>query len=260
MVKNSIIVIVVAAIIYVWWTYPLAALRGGEELDQKIENIENQIEETESIIQKQNQLTAEFESREGLSAAAVDRKIEEYKSSFSWFGDPNQENELERYTGPVCNHIRNHLSSSLNDESDHITTFNCTIGQSQPFQPNIDTLPISLDIGTACEGDAERLVLAVDKNPTMLILQMSASNTEEDADGGTKVTRENVNLNIDFYVLNTPPEDRLEAAEKEVRKESLEFDIGQTRQELLEAAHRAKQGEEGSPPDTDPPAFACPTD
>lgn len=247
---------------YGWWTYPLAALRGGEEISQSIEDTENQINETKSIIQEQHRLKAKFESDTGLSAADVDRKVEEYKSSFSWFGDPNQENELERYTGPVCNHIRNHLSSSLNDESDHITTFTCNIGQSRPFQSNIDVLPITLGIGTACEGDVERLVLAVDKDPAMLILRISASsNPEANAgSGGTKITREDVNLDIEFYVLKTPPEDRLEAAEKEAQKESLEFDIGQTRQELLEAALRSKQpqDEEGSPTDTDPPAFACP--
>ena len=296
MIKNSIIVIVVAAVLYAWWTYPLAALRGGEEISQNIESIESEIEETKQIIEEQEQLIAKFEAETGLTVSDVERKIEKYENSFFWFGDPTQENESKRYASAACKYIRNYLSLSLNDELevlayleslslndelevdelevlayleslslndewDHITTFVCNIGEPQPFQLNIDKLLLSLNIGTACKGDAERLVLAVDKHPAMLILLISASSetsANNNQQNGVKLTREDVALEIEFYVLSTPPDDVLEAAEKETQKQALEFDIGQTRQELLEDALRP-QHEETDLIDTTSSAFVCPT-
>lgn len=242
----------------------LRDVRDGKELSQEIENIENQLKAANKALEEQNQLTDKFESDIGLSVTEAESKIQKYEDSFLWFGNSKQQDEFERYAGTVCNYIRDELSSILNDELDHITTFTCKVGQPQPFQSNIDTLPLSLNLGTACTGDTERLVIGVDNHPAMLILEVSASRKPEASDQQNKgkITREEVSLTTEFYVLNTATKEQLEAIETEAEKRSLEFDIETTRQELLMAALDAKQGqdEETNPTNTVSPTFTCPTD
>lgn len=243
MAKKILITLVVGMLVWVWWVYALFGLRGGTNMEEKIEEAEIVVQEHRDQLETLQSLSPDEEQ---YSDEAVQKLINDFASTFVWVGDWNIKDEQERDNRSVCAHIKKELIKALGETDDHIATFHCTAGGSIPFLDNIRKLALNLNLGLTGKGDAERLVKIVDGHRAMVLLHMSASHEPEDVvaseidRGELKVVRETVSLEAELYLLSKPSEDDIKTAEEEAEVRDDKFYTEMLKQNLLEASQNAQ--------------------
>ena len=230
--KKLLLALVAAFVLWIWWTVPLKGLRQGTEA---AEDREDQAREAELI------------AGMGLTMTIEDAQedIDRYEDILEWVGDPiTQSNEADFID--VCPMMKERMSGIVGE----IGYCTCSVGPAQPAQGNARILPLSLRVRSPADGfespaeKAERLVLAVEEDPSMLLMYFTASEDDPDkydSEGNLVTPSAELELQVNFYVKAIPPEDEVAAAEKRAADRAAAFESGAMLEDLLEREPRENQ-------------------
>ena len=226
-----------ALCLWVWWTVPLKGLRAGEE---KAVQAEEAAAQMESDAAAEPLMTAD-EARD---------VVEQYEEILIWVGNPVAPSREADYID-VCPMMEQRMTDivGLLDE------YTCSLGDAQPGIGGARVLSLTLKMTLLAEDDEqpaekmERLILAVEDDPSMLLNSFSVTETKPEVssvDGTPAAAKAYVEFNSDFYVLAEPPEDLRIEAEERAAERSAAFDSGALAEDLLKRHAQGEQREQGS--------------
>ena len=223
--KKLLLALVVAFVLWFWWAVPLKGLRQGTET---------------AMLREQEAERAELAAGTGLTMAVQDAQdvIDQYQGILQWVGDPiTQSNEADFID--VCPMMREWLSEIVGE----IAHYTCAVDPAQPAEGGARILPIGLRLRSPADGfespaeKAERLVLAVEEEPSMLLMSFTAGEDDPDrfdSEGNLVTPNADVDLRVHFYVKAIPPEDEVAAAEKTAADRATALESGAILEDLLE--------------------------
>ena len=241
MIAKTLLAVLGAAIcLWVWWTVPLKGLRSGEEAAVQAETAADDMER-------------DADTGPLMPVDEAQEVLDQYEEILIWVGDPLSRSKEADFIA-VCPMMEQLLIDIVGLIGEN--TYSCFLGDARD-KGNIGSarvLPLTLKATVLAEDgespaeEAERLILAMEEEPSTLLKRFSAFEDHTvivDAAGNPVPPRAYVEMNVDFYVLAEPPEDVRTAAEEKAAARSAAFESGALEEELLkDLLKRHAQGEQ----------------